>query len=178
MSFDLKFFYFFNNLVGKWPVFDATIVFLADYFEYFVVALFIAILFLAPFYKDKLKVFLTAVISVVLSRFIITEIIRFLYCRPRPFISYAVSRLVSENHCSFPSGHATFFFALAMATYFYNKKLGAWFFAAAILMGLSRVIAGVHYPLDILAGAIVGILSACAVFYLFKRYEDICKSKT
>ena len=171
MSIDLKIFYFFNNLAEKWPIFDTAIIFFADYFEYFVVAFFIAILFLAPFYKDKLKVFLTAAISVVLSRFIITEIIRFLYCRPRPFMAYAVKQLVEENHCSFPSGHAAFFFALAMAIYFYNKKWGAWFFAAAILMTLARVVAGIHYPSDILAGAVIGIFSACAVFYFVKKFK-------
>ncbi|KKS19355.1 MAG: PAP2 family protein [Candidatus Roizmanbacteria bacterium GW2011_GWC2_41_7] len=169
MSLDIKIFYFFNNLAEKWPIFDTAVIFLADYFGYFVAAFFIAILFLASFHKDKSKIFLTVLTSVVLSRLIITEIIRFLYCRPRPFMAYAVSQLVDENHCSFPSGHAAFFFAMAMAIYFYNKKLGAWFFAAAILIALARVAAGVHYPTDILAGAVIGVLSACAVFYFVKK---------
>ncbi len=169
MSLDIKIFYLFNNLAGKWPIFDTAIIFFADYFEYFVVAVFLLILFLAPFYKDKLKLFLTAVISVVLSRLVITEIIRFLYCRPRPFMAYAVKQLVSENHCSFPSGHAAFFFALAMAVYFFNKKWGLVFFSAAILMTIARVISGVHYPTDILGGAVIGILSAYAVFYSVKK---------
>ncbi|MDO8575047.1 MAG: phosphatase PAP2 family protein [bacterium] len=179
MTYDIKIFYLFNNLAGKWPIFDTAIIFFADYFEYFVVAAFLLLLFFSLremsrrdtkwFYPEKLKVFWTVIISVILSRLIITEIIRFLYCRPRPFIVYAVNQLVEENHCSFPSGHAAFFFALAMAIYFYNKKWGAWFFAAAILMTLARVVAGVHYPTDILAGAIIGISSAYAVFYFVKK---------
>ncbi|MBU6414904.1 phosphatase PAP2 family protein, partial [Patescibacteria group bacterium] len=44
----------------------------------------------------------------------------------------------------------------------YNKKWGIWFFAAAILMDVSRIVAGVHFPSDILGGAMLGI----AVGYL------------
>lgn len=170
MSIDVEIFYFFNDWAGKWQIFDTAIIFFADYFEYFVVALFLTILFLAPFYKDKLKLFLTAVISVVLSRLVITEIIRFLYCRPRPFLAYTINHLAEDMSCSFPSGHAAFFFALAMAVYFYNKKWGYAFFAAAILMTIARVIAGVHYPADILAGAIIGILTAWAVRSVYKLF--------
>ena len=75
------------------------------------------------------------------------------------------------SNYSFPSGHAALFFAMAMVIYFYNKKWGLWFFGAAILMGLSRIIAGVHYPTDILGGAIIGTLTAWAVFYFAKKLQ-------
>ena len=80
--------------------------------------------------------------------------------------------MVAENHCSFPSGHAAFFFALAMAVYFYNKKWGTWFFATAILITVARVIAGVHYPPDILGGAVIGIMVAYIVFYFAERTKS------
>lgn len=171
MPLDIKIFYLFNNLAGKSWFFDSSVIFFADYLEYFVAAFFIAVLFSSAFYKEKLKVFLIAVTSVVLSRFIITEIIRFFYHRLRPFLTLPVHQLIADNEYSFPSGHAAFFFALATAVYFYNKKWGLAFFAAAILMTLARVVAGVHYPSDILGGAIIGILSAWVVFYFAKKYE-------
>lgn len=171
--YDLKIFYFFNNLAGKSAVFDALVIFFSDYFQYFLVAFFILLLFSKWFYREKTKLFLTALTSVILSRLVITELIRFFYCRPRPFVTHVVTQLVEENHCSFPSGHAAFFFALAMAIYFYNKKWGWTFFAAALVMGIARVVAGVHYPLDIAGGAVIGIFSAYFIFYIFKRYEDI-----
>jgi len=173
---ELKIFYFFNNLAGQWPVFDAAVVFLADYFKYLVVAAFLLLLFFSLLASLKLrrsgremprKMFWTAIISVVLSRFVIIEIIRFFYCRPRPFMVYIVNRLAENANCSFPSGHAAFFFALAMAIYFYNKKWGAWFFVAATLISVSRIVAGVHYPTDILGGAIIGVFSAYIVFRYF-----------
>ncbi|MBI3335808.1 MAG: phosphatase PAP2 family protein [Candidatus Portnoybacteria bacterium] len=61
---------------------------------------------------------------------------------------------------SFPSGHAAVFFALAMFLYFYHKRLGAAYLAGAFLIGIGRVIAGIHWPLDILAGAGLGIFAA------------------
>lgn len=172
MQFDLNFFYFFNNWAGKSPIWDAIFIFFSDYFEYALVLIFILAVFL--YYRlnrDGAQIFLISGASVVLSRLVITEIIRFLYCRPRPFTVHAVTQLVAENQCSFPSGHAAFFFALAMAVYFFNKKWGFWFFAAATVITISRIIVGVHYPSDILGGAIIGILSAGAVFYLAKRIK-------
>lgn len=174
MAYDTDFFHLLNNLSGKSEVFDRIVIFAAEYLGWFVAAAFLAVLFFSLFSKsEKLKIFLTAAVSVVLSRFIIAEIIRFLYCRPRPFMAYAINHLAENTNCSFPSGHAAFFFALAMAVYFYNKKWGAWFFLAVILISLGRIIAGVHYPADILGGAVVGILSAYMVFYLIKSRRKI-----
>ena len=93
-------------------------------------------------------------------------------------MAYAVKQLVSENHCSFPSGHAAFFFALAMAVYFFNKKWGLVFFSAAILMTIARVISGVHYPTDILGGAVIGVATAYIVFYFAEKIKPKETAKT
>lgn len=186
MAYDTEFFYLLNNLSGKSEVFDWIIIFAAEYLEWFVAAAFLTFLYFSIFSNlEKWRIFLVVAVSVVLSRFIVTEIIRFLYCRPRPFMAYTINHLVDNANCSFPSGHAAFFFALAAAIYFYpvkepkasngasNKKWGAWFFVAAILISLGRIIAGVHYPLDILGGAVIGILSAYTVFNLIKSWRKI-----
>src|SRR3989338_6972595 len=112
-----------------------------------------------------MQIFLVTVISAFVARFGITEIIRFFYHRPRPFLALPVHQLLTENAWSFPSGHATFFFAIATAIYLYNKKWGTFFFIASILMTVSRVIAGIHYPSDIIGGAFIGIAVALATFY-------------
>ena len=174
MSVDIKIFYFFNNLAGKSAVFDAAVVFFADYLQYALLAIFILFLYLGNYQnRQKLQIFLTVSVSMLIARFGVTNLIRFLYPRPRPFIDYQVNQLIPEGINGFPSGHAALFFALAAAIYFYNKKWGAWFFTAAVLMGLARVTSGVHYPLDILGGAAVGILSAFAVFYFVRKIKAI-----
>ena len=176
MALDVKLLYFFNSFAGKADFFDSTIVFLASYSQLLVIAGFLFFLYFSAYSRrEKLYIFWAIFVSIVAARFIITEIIRFFYYRPRPFLAYELSQLISKNvnTGSFPSGHSTFFFAMATAIYFYNKKWGIGFFIAAILMNVSRVITGVHYPSDILGGAAIGILTGFVVYKLWQRYLNI-----
>lgn len=70
---------------------------------------------------------------------------------------------------TFPSGHATFFSALALMMTAFHRRIGMVFIVLAVLISLSRVIAGVHYPLDILAGWIIGGTVSYLVYYGFKK---------
>lgn len=170
MAFDLALFYTLNNLAGQSRVGDGLIVFLASYLPYILTATFLLFLYVATCTRqEKLHIFWVTVISVVTARLGITEIIRFFYHRPRPFVTHQVHQLIPESAWSFPSGHSAFFFALAMAVYLYNKKWGAWFFVAAVILNTSRVVAGVHYPSDILGGAVVGMLTAYIVFCVARK---------
>jgi membrane-associated phospholipid phosphatase len=68
---------------------------------------------------------------------------------------------------SFPSGHATTAFALAAVLGFLSER---WFYPALLLaavIGLSRITLGVHYPSDVLAGAVIGLLGAYAIRLVF-----------
>lgn len=171
MTLDLTLLYFLNSLTGAYDNFDAIIVFLASYSQYVLIAAFLLFLYLVVCPKrEKLYIFFTVAISVIASRLIITEIIRFFYNRPRPFITHQLHQLIQETGWSFPSGHSAFFFALAVAVYLYNKKWGVGFFIAALLMNISRIMAGVHYPSDILGGMAVGMVAAYIVFYFSKSF--------
>ncbi|MBI2025662.1 phosphatase PAP2 family protein, partial [Candidatus Kaiserbacteria bacterium] len=171
MSLDTQLFYLLNNLAGKSQLFDGIIVFLASYLAYVLIIVFLAFVFFSQYQKrEKLQILFVSVISTLIARFGVTELIRFFYHRPRPFSALDnAHQLLANGEWSFPSGHAAFFFALATAVYLYNKKWGIGFFIAAILMAAGRVAAGIHYPSDIIGGAIIGIAVACAVFYLARR---------
>ena len=171
MTLDTQLFYLLNNLAGQSQFFDSTVVFLASYFPYILIVLFLAILLFSHYHPklEKLEILLTVGISSVVARFGVTELIRFFYHRPRPFLDHAVNQLLTNDNWSFPSGHATFFFAVATAIYLYNKKWGIFFFIAAILMAVSRVIAGIHYPSDIIGGALIGIAVAYVTYHVVRR---------
>ncbi len=70
---------------------------------------------------------------------------------------------------SFPSSHATTFSALALSMYFYNKKIGIFLLVSAFIIGIMRIIAGVHFPLDILGGFVLGGLISYLVAYFARN---------
>lgn len=131
----------------------------------------LGLLIIITFWREKPRenfwgVWTVAMAAATIARVIITELIRFLWNNPRPFDALSFSPLISEKGASFPSGHAAFFFAIAFALWFSRGKLkgGAWIsaimFIAAVLNGIARVSAGVHWPTDILGGVMVGLLGA------------------
>lgn len=170
MTLDVKLLYFLNNLTGQSQIFDTLTVFFASYLQYFLIVIFLLLLYFSAYPKrQKIYIFWVTVVSIIVARLGITEIIRFFYHRPRPFFIYQLHTLISENGWSFPSGHSAFFFAMAGTIYLYNKKWGVGFFMAALIMNISRIVAGVHYPSDILGGMIVGILVAHIIFYFAEK---------
>ena len=170
LNLDYRLFAYFNSWAGKNPVFDAIVIFFAHWAVYFLAAGLAASWF---FNGNKLKsrqALVMAFISFIAARFAIAELIRSFAPRSRPFLAHQVTQLiVKDAEKSFPSGHATALFAIAAAIYFYNKKLGAWLFVIAALVSLARVIAGAHYPLDILGGAVLGIAAAWFFHRFFKE---------
>lgn len=176
---DLKLFTILNDLVGLSNFLDWLIIFLADYLAYLIVAgLVIWLLVSKSDVKIRLQMGVVGFVGALVARFGVAEIIRFFYHRPRPFVYHSVDRLLLESSYSFPSGHTIFFFALAAAVYHYNRKTGNWFFVGAVLIGVSRIIAGVHYPSDILAGAVLGVLTSYICIKCLKPiFRSLLKNK-
>jgi membrane-associated phospholipid phosphatase len=94
---------------------------------------------------------------------LVNQAIAKIWSRPRPYEAHHVGHIwVARSHDpSFPSDHASAAFAIAMAVFLFDRWVGSLFLAAAALIAGGRVIAGAHYPGDVLAGALVGI--ACAL---------------
>jgi undecaprenyl-diphosphatase len=86
-------------------------------------------------------------------------ILKVFVARPRPFMSLTNVILLSntERTYSFPSNHAVTIFLVATLFTSHFKKY-ALFYSLAALVCFSRVYIGVHYPTDVLAGAVIGIL--------------------
>ena len=163
MNIDLKILTYLNGWTGHNHILDLFFVFFASYLVYFFAAAAVLYWFIYPD-KTKLlarKAVVLAFISFVVARLVLTELIRAFYARPRPTITYPLEHLPTEP--SFPSGHATAMFSIAVAIYFYNPRLGKILFIMAVVTAIGRVIIGAHYFSDVVGGAIIGVLTAWAI---------------
>ena len=92
--------------------------------------------------------------ALVASEIIARRIIKVVVARPRP--DY-VGMQCHAVHCyGFVSNHATTIFSFAVFLTLYDRKNAFWSFPLALIVCFSRIYLGVHYPLDIIGGAIVG----------------------
>ncbi|MCH7607679.1 MAG: phosphatase PAP2 family protein, partial [Chloroflexi bacterium] len=99
----------------------------------------------------------------------VTALINARFFRPRPFLDNELTLLFYEpTDSSFPSNAAAVGFALATAVFVRHRRTGAALYALAVLWGLARVYAGVHYPTDVIAGAAVGIAAGIAMTLLWR----------
>ena len=98
------------------------------------------------------------------------KLLKPLFDRTRPYYVLDYEPLIPPvGDASFPSGHTAVSFAAATAIYAINKKWGIAAYAFAVLMGFSRLYLGVHFPLDVLGGALVGTVAAKIVIGLMKQ---------
>jgi len=176
MTLDITLFNFINNFAEQSKIIDTIGVFLAQYLPYLLAAVLLIFIFYPKTNRKENQVMVfIAILLAFISRFIVKGAILLFYNRPRPFVALADTHSllpmnISENFQSFPSDHAIFFFALATGVYFYNKKLGIILFICAILIGLARIFVGVHWPSDIISGAVLGILTAFLIQKLYLRF--------
>ena len=128
----------------------------------------------APFteFNDRVKDLFVIGISAG-GAYIASFVIKNIFKIPRPFISNpSIHALISETGYGFPSGHATTFMALAVALFFLNRKAGYIFGIIALLIGTARILAGVHTPLDIFAGYVLGVIFAFLVNYVALQIQS------
>jgi membrane-associated phospholipid phosphatase len=92
---------------------------------------------------------------------LVVELLKFLVHRSRPFMRVTQARIVGYRAIgqSFPSGHTSqaFFMATLITQHFHSSVWVVFLmYAAALLVGMTRMYVGAHYPRDVLAGAILG----------------------
>ena len=117
----------------------------------------------------------TALLALVLGLLVTNITIKPLVERARPWLVLELTPLVTENDPnSFPSGHTCAAFAAglswARALPWRWGRIAA--VVLAVLMGLSRLYVGVHFPTDVAAGAVIGALCAWAAWRAWEAYEE------
>lgn len=128
-----------------------------------VVALFV---FITATHDKKRMLFIYGVFGLPLA-YILGKIAGLLYFTPRPFAELGIAPLVphiADN--GFPSEHTLYAMTIALVVYFANKKVGVMLILLALLVGVGRVLAEVHRPIDVLGSVSIAVFVVCAVRYL------------
>ena len=138
--------------------------------------LFIALSLAMLLYKPTRKAGALALGAMILGLLVTNVTIKPLVERARPWVTWPVIQpLVTEKDPnSFPSGHTCAAFAAAMVWVrtLPQRRDRVIVAVMAVLMGLSRLYVGVHYPADVLAGAVIGSLCAWAAWKAYNLYRD------
>lgn len=171
MSLDQTIFWFLNSLAGNGGFSDGFWIFVTNYLPYVLMAVaLVALIVWRQDLRNKIKIVAVFAVTFGLSHIFVIEGLNKLWPRLRPFDTLqGVTELVSESGFSFPSKHALLTFLLAAYVYNFNKRLGVWLYIFAALVAISRVVVGVHYPSDVLVGAILGILIGLLVYKICKK---------
>ena len=172
---DLNAFQFINHFAVSEMVLNPFMILLAERAEY----IFFAGLIFYWFYKisksENRRMVVEACLAACLALGINVLIGMFIY-RDRPFVHHHVNWLIPHaKNDSFPSDHATGSFVIAMAIWQWKKRDGWLWLLLAAGISLSRVWTGVHYPADVIAGMIIGTVSAFTVHKLANSSKMVGK---
>ncbi len=142
--------------------------------------LWIAIGVLLLCFKKTRSTGLMMLISLLVTHLFNTLFLKHIINRPRPYTVMPEVRLLiaPDPESSFPSGHAATAFGSAMVIFLREKGWLRWtVLVLAILMAFSRLYVGVHYPLDVLAGAAVGTLVAALTVWVGGKVETSLQAR-
>jgi undecaprenyl-diphosphatase len=109
-----------------------------------------------------------SIVSVVCTHFLVMPIIHIYWQRLRPFVVLGTPHLFTVETYGFPSGHTMLSFTIATIAYFFNRRVGLGLYILRICIGMTRISGGVHYPLDVIGGAIIGTIVAVGVIYGYR----------
>ncbi len=160
-SIDVAVFFFINHTIAN-PLFDLLLPFITDLNKNKAVTAIIVLWVLFVLWKGGKTGRITVailLITVIVSDQLNSSVLKGLFGRIRPCrVLQGVRMLVDcGGGLSFPSSHAVNnFAAAAVISHFYRRQKLYWF-SFASLVALSRTYVGVHYPSDIVAGALIGI---------------------
>ncbi|KYP80653.1 undecaprenyl-diphosphatase [Ferroacidibacillus organovorans] len=170
--FDVTVFHAVNNIAGHQPLLDAIMIFFATGAPYLYGALFIIGWFVLPKAdRDGRHGLVLSALSGVLA-LIINVLIGHAFYRPRPFVALppgSYHQLIPHvADSSFPSDHAAGSFGFAFGVQKYGPRIYRYgFMIIAIIVSIARVYVGVHWPTDVIAGFVVGLLSSLVI----RRFE-------
>lgn len=161
-----------NDLGKQYSSLNSTMIFLAEYMVYFLGLIIMAYWFTQS-RKNKMMI-IQAMVAFVTAE-IIGKLAGNLHLNYQPFaVLPNVNKLVDHAvDNSFPSDHTILFFSICFSFWFVRKKTGWLWLVLAFCVAISRIWVGVHYPFDVITGALIGIISALFSYWLTPKITFI-----
>jgi undecaprenyl-diphosphatase len=170
--FDFRSYLFFYHMANSHPWLSYFYFYFA---KYGIILIFLSFVYLI--YKKTINAFICSLLAMAIAG-TASFLINIFWQRPHPFESHfgeIIQPIINGlriSASSFPSIHTYIAFAIAVSIFLYgHRRLGTVLFIIAILIGLSRIGTGLHYPTDIVAGAVIGIISGIVAFRIVHRYQ-------
>lgn len=154
--FDISQEYPFIGRLASWLASMSSKVYFAIYFSVGV--------YLAIIGDSKLLIYLLFPMVSLMTSYTFRQTIK----RNRPFEDYPIKPFLESKKKSYgmPSNHASSAMVISMACLYFNTPLGIALLFIAILTGISRVFAGVHYPFDVFAGWVISLIYGSLMLYI------------
>ncbi len=155
---------------------DQIIIFCAKYL-FFIIAVLAFIYWLKLAKRQKIEIIIFGSVALVLA-FIMAKLGGALFYNARPFVTDHVVALfpyVADN--GFPSDHTLFSAVIAVTICSVSKKWGLVLGGLAVVVGISRVLAHVHHPADIIGSLVFAALAGLAAYFLTPKIIRFAKSR-
>ena len=151
-----------NSYAGQNSFLDMLAILLGEYMPFLFIAVEVYLYYILKKKDEALYAFYSVLLGLCIN-----QVIGIFYFHNRPFmdgIGKVISYHLEDN--SFPSDHTTFMLSIAFSLFFSknDKKLGLVLIVIGIIGASFRVFIGVHYPLDIIGGIVVGVVSAILIY--------------
>lgn len=145
------------------------ITFLASYLVFVLFAVSFTLILKKGGIKFLIFLAFAVLVALIVSR--MTKLLIPYSVRPFKIDGFPPLTLTIPDSPSFPSDHAAVSFALATFIFLYFRKYAPIFMTGAIFVSLGRVLGNVHYPVDILGGAILGVFSALFIDIFVRKWD-------
>ncbi|MBU6112758.1 undecaprenyl-diphosphatase [Mammaliicoccus lentus] len=171
---NIELFRMFNDLGKEVMFLNPIMIFFAKYMKYFL--LFGIIMYWFTRKRENRIMIISSMFAFVVAE-VFGAIAGAIHSNNQPFAELSnVNQLIGHAiDNSFPSDHAIEFFSICITFLLFKKNLRYVWLAIAILVSISRVWVGVHYPADILVGAILGIIGAALCYWIIPQLNVIKK---